>query len=341
MSPTLHQAEPPRHMQVRFKFRYEYVIGIEVGVHGVGDVLLGLPKRRLVRDLEEAAQRGASLAVESPHREAELRDAPKNLRDLAAPRKPDEVREHGNTNARAHVRRTRRQIAPVAGERIVQFPVQFGIDTLREPPRVDGRQAGADALELNVSFHPISLAIPSTEYEDHHLKILKAVKKEVSIPISIKLMSQITSVSHLGQQLAESGCDAIVLFNWFLEPDIDIETMKTRSLIGKANFFHSLRVFPEEDGVIRNFEELGTGQEQLLALVFAHAYAKAFYGGIVLVIEEPEAHLHPLAQQWLAYKINEMASDGLQIILSTHSSAFVNLLNLGGICLVKKIENLT
>jgi dihydroorotate dehydrogenase (fumarate) len=101
--------------------------------------------------------------------------------------------------------------------------------------------AGADGLELNVSFHPISLAIPSSEYEDHHLEILKAVKDVVSIPVSVKLKSQITSVSHLGQQLGESGCDAIVLFNWFLEPDIDVETLKTRSHIGKANFFHSLR----------------------------------------------------------------------------------------------------
>jgi dihydroorotate dehydrogenase (fumarate) len=103
------------------------------------------------------------------------------------------------------------------------------------------QEAGADGLELNISFHPISLAIPSSDYEERHLEILRAVKKELSIPISVKLMSQITSVSHLGQQLAELGCDAIILFNWFLEPDINVETMKTRSLIGKANFYHSLR----------------------------------------------------------------------------------------------------
>jgi dihydroorotate dehydrogenase (fumarate) len=103
------------------------------------------------------------------------------------------------------------------------------------------QDAGADALELNVSFHPVSLSIPSAEYEDHHLEILKAVKSAVSVPISVKLKSQFTSVSHLGQQLAEAGCNAIVLFNWFLEPDIDVETLKTRSRIGKANFFHSLR----------------------------------------------------------------------------------------------------
>lgn len=103
------------------------------------------------------------------------------------------------------------------------------------------QDAGADALELNVSFHPVSLAIPSAEYENHHLEILKAVKNKVSIPVSLKLKSQITSVAHLGQRLAESGCRALVLFNWFLEPDIDIEALKTKSRIGRGNFFHSLR----------------------------------------------------------------------------------------------------
>ncbi|MGB3863080.1 MAG: hypothetical protein WA915_13440, partial [Candidatus Aminicenantaceae bacterium] len=45
------------------------------------------------------------------------------------------------------------------------------------------QDSGADALELNVTFHPISLAIPGSEYENHHLEILKAVKEAVSIPV--------------------------------------------------------------------------------------------------------------------------------------------------------------
>ena len=108
-----------------------------------------------------------------------------------------------------------------------------------------------------------------------------------------------------------------------------------------SNYFRSLRVYPTENGETRTFEELGTGQEQVLAIAFAHAYAKAFYGGIVLVIEEPEAHLHPLAQRWLSRKISEMANDGLQIVLTTHSPAFVDLLNLPGLVLVRKEEGAT
>ncbi|MDA0991654.1 MAG: AAA family ATPase [Verrucomicrobia bacterium] len=101
-----------------------------------------------------------------------------------------------------------------------------------------------------------------------------------------------------------------------------------------SNFFRSLRVMAKEDGQVRAFDEVGTGQEQVLALSFAYAYAKAFHDGggdIILVIEEPEAHLHPLAQEWLGAKMSNMASDGAQILLTTHSPAFVNVLNMDGI----------
>lgn len=108
-----------------------------------------------------------------------------------------------------------------------------------------------------------------------------------------------------------------------------------------SHFFHSLRVVPHEGGQPRTFEEVGTGQEQILALAFAHAYAKAFYAGIILAIEEPEVHLHPLAQRWLAKNIYKMAKDGLQVIITTHSPAFVNLLGLESVVLVRKINNAT
>lgn len=106
-----------------------------------------------------------------------------------------------------------------------------------------------------------------------------------------------------------------------------------------SNYFKTLKVQPTEDGETRAFEELGTGQQQILALSFAHAYAKSFLGqGLIFIIDEPEAHLHPLAQKWLAKKMFQMASDGLQIVITTHSPFFINLDYLEGIYLVKKNE---
>jgi putative ATP-dependent endonuclease of OLD family len=107
-----------------------------------------------------------------------------------------------------------------------------------------------------------------------------------------------------------------------------------------SNFFHSLRVYPQSDGATRTFEELGTGQEQVLAIAFACAYAHAFGShqdaGLILVIEEPEAHLHPLAQRWLGRTIHEVAAEGVQVVVTTHSPAFVDLHNLNGIVVVRR-----
>lgn len=112
--------------------------------------------------------------------------------------------------------------------------------------------------------------------------------------------------------------------------DIDFEAYNP------VNFFHALRLQVDEGGVPRTIEELGTGEEQILALAFAHAYAKAFHGGVLLTIEEPECNLHPLAQEYLARKIEKMSADGLHIVIATHNPSFINMLNMEGICIIRK-----
>jgi dihydroorotate dehydrogenase (fumarate) len=101
--------------------------------------------------------------------------------------------------------------------------------------------SGADALELNIYFLPYEIHRPGAEYEKFHLEILEQVKRSVSIPVSVKLSPQITSLPNLGEKLAEAGAGGLVLFNWFLQPDIDIGHLKTRNIIGKGDFFQCLR----------------------------------------------------------------------------------------------------
>lgn len=109
-----------------------------------------------------------------------------------------------------------------------------------------------------------------------------------------------------------------------------------------SNYFRTLRVHPTEDGQTRAFEELGTGQQQILALAFAHAYAKSFLGqGLIFILDEPESHLHPLAQKWLAKRLFTMCEDGLQVVITTHSPHFINLLYLEGVNLIRKDESST
>ena len=109
-----------------------------------------------------------------------------------------------------------------------------------------------------------------------------------------------------------------------------------------SNYFRALHIQPKQGDETRSFDEIGTGQEQLLALSLARAYAEAFHEeGLLLIIEEPEAHLHPLAQHWLAQKIRELVAAGVQVIVTTHSPAFVNILGAEGIVVVQKIEGST
>ena len=103
------------------------------------------------------------------------------------------------------------------------------------------QDAGADGLELNIYFLPIDLDTPSIDYEKDHLEILEKVKKKVTIPVSVKLTAQVTALPHLAHRLAESGCDALVLFNWFLVPDIDVHHFRAISLKGVGDFHQSLR----------------------------------------------------------------------------------------------------
>lgn len=101
--------------------------------------------------------------------------------------------------------------------------------------------AGADALELNIYVQPIELDQSGQMYEDFHLKILKRVRTEVSIPVSVKLTHQLTALPYLGKKLGDAGCDALVLFNWFLESDIDVQNRKTRNVRGRGHLSDSLR----------------------------------------------------------------------------------------------------
>ncbi|MGI6341620.1 MAG: dihydroorotate dehydrogenase-like protein [Bacteroidales bacterium] len=84
------------------------------------------------------------------------------------------------------------------------------------------QNAGADALELNIFILPNDFSKSSADIEKIYFDILAGVKKNVSIPVSLKLSSYFSSFANTVQKLSWSGADAIVLFNRFYSPDINI-----------------------------------------------------------------------------------------------------------------------
>lgn len=88
------------------------------------------------------------------------------------------------------------------------------------------QEAGADAIELNIYYIPTSFEETAEHVEQTYLDILNQVKKVVSIPVSIKLAPYFSNFAHLASKLDKNGADALVLFNRFLQPDIDLENLE-------------------------------------------------------------------------------------------------------------------
>ena len=87
-------------------------------------------------------------------------------------------------------------------------------------------QAGADALELNLYRVVTDLRVPGAAVERELVQAVAEVKRQLKIPIAVKLSPFFAAFGHLARQLDEAGADGLVLFNRFYQPDIDTDTMQ-------------------------------------------------------------------------------------------------------------------
>ena len=88
------------------------------------------------------------------------------------------------------------------------------------------QQAGADALELNLYFVPTNMDLDGADLERQYLDVLKAVKAEVTIPVGVKLSPFFTNFANVARRFDNAGANALVLFNRFYQPDIELESLE-------------------------------------------------------------------------------------------------------------------
>ena len=86
-------------------------------------------------------------------------------------------------------------------------------------------EAGADALEINILSLQTEKDYQCGSFEQRHIDIVSNIKKQISIPVIVKLGSNLTNPIALINQLYANGANAVVLFNRFYQPDINIDTM--------------------------------------------------------------------------------------------------------------------
>lgn len=187
-----------------------------------------------VENIIELEKNGAAAVVlKSIFEEEIVAEMQQNMQKMSAsgfiyPETMDFYEDHGDQES------TAKFIKLIAdAKKAVNIPVIASINCVTSqewthfPRQVE--LAGADALELNLFILPTDLNRSATENEKIYFEILEEVKKQINIPISLKISPYFSNLAATIQQLAQKGADGIVLFNRFYNPDIDIDTMEVTS----------------------------------------------------------------------------------------------------------------
>ena len=86
--------------------------------------------------------------------------------------------------------------------------------------------AGADAIELNIYSIPTEPAESAVEVEKGYVELVRQVKRNVRVPVAVKLSPFFSAPANMAVRLAEAGANGLVLFNRFYQPDFDVEALE-------------------------------------------------------------------------------------------------------------------
>jgi dihydroorotate dehydrogenase (fumarate) len=95
--------------------------------------------------------------------------------------------------------------------------------------------AGAAAIELNVYYVPGDPTTPGRDVEQRHVDVLMQVKEAVGVPVAVKLGPYFSSTGEMAMRLDEAGANGLVLFNRFLQPEIDADLLEVVPGVGLSS----------------------------------------------------------------------------------------------------------
>jgi dihydroorotate dehydrogenase (fumarate) len=88
------------------------------------------------------------------------------------------------------------------------------------------QEAGADALELNFYYVPASLKLTAVVLEKAYIQLVADIRAGIKIPLAVKLSPFYTALPQFASEIVKAGANALVCFNRFIQPDLDIENLK-------------------------------------------------------------------------------------------------------------------
>lgn len=84
---------------------------------------------------------------------------------------------------------------------------------------------GIDALELNIYKIAADITMTSEQVEQSYLDLVELVKKSIDLPLAVKIGPYFSSMGDMARRLTDAGADALVIFNRFYQPDIDLDSL--------------------------------------------------------------------------------------------------------------------
>ncbi|HZK61439.1 MAG TPA: dihydroorotate dehydrogenase-like protein [Anaerovoracaceae bacterium] len=105
-------------------------------------------------------------------------------------------------------------------------------------------ETGVNGIELNFYQVPSDFNKDAKDIEDEQINIVKEITKSIAIPVSVKLSADYTNILNFIKKLDHAGVDAVVLFNSFFQPDIDVQNekhIKSFNLSKEGDYKKSLR----------------------------------------------------------------------------------------------------
>lgn len=158
-------------------------------------------------------------------------------------------------------------------------------------------EAGADALEVNILALQTDIHYTYGSFEQRHIDILSHIKKMIKIPVIMKLGDNLTNPIALIDQLYANGAAAVVMFNRFYQPDINIEKITQVSgnvFSNEANLANVLRWIGIASATVNRIDYAASGgihsPEGVVKAILAGASAvevcSALYRGSNNIIEE-------------------------------------------------------
>lgn len=186
-------------------------------------------------------------------------------------------------------------------KKVCPIPVIASINCYQDAEWVEfARQikdARADAIEINILALQTDLQYNYGSFEQRHIDILSHIRKTVDIPVIMKLGDNLTNPIALINQLYANGAAAVVLFNRFYQPDIDIEKMKQTPgnvFSTEADLSKTLRWTGIASAAVKQLDFAASGgvhsPESIVKAILAGASAveicSAFYQNSPAIVEE-------------------------------------------------------